>query len=414
MNSLDVRLQFSPEESRPVGKLLEKNRQVFFEYDADFLNSPLQLSPFKLPPNPGLQEHKDLSFGPVFGLFDDSMPDGWGLLLMDRHFRSNGVSPESVSVLQRLSYMGTHSMGALTYHPPEDENEISGELLYLHDMASESYMVMSGDVQDVLPELLRAGGSPGGARPKVLIGVKENSIISGESDLPDGYGHWLVKFFSKEDCRDEGRVEYAYSLMAKSAGIEMPQTRIFETKEGEAFFGVERFDRLKNRRFHIHTLGNMIHSNFRIPSCDYEMLLRVTRILTKNQEEILAAFRIMVFNILAHNRDDHVKNFSYIMDDDGLWHLAPAYDLTFSFGPGGEHSMTVAGEGRSPGWKQILNLAEGSGIDGKNAKEVIDEVLDSVATWKKFADEAEVGKKRCKIVEEQIQGAMKRVAPPGR
>ena len=205
---------------------------------------------------------------------------------------------------------------------------------------------------------------------------------------------------------DEGRIEYAYSLMAKEAGIKMPETRIFETKEGDAFFGVERFDRERNKRFHIHTFGNMIHSNFRIPSCDYEMLLRVTRILTKSYDDVVAAFRLMVFNILAYNRDDHVKNFSFIMDHEGIWHFAPAYDLTFSIGPGGEHSMTVAGEGRSPGRKQILELAEGAGIEQRDARCIIDAVIESVSNWKRSAREAEVGKQRTKEIDDHIKTAL--------
>ncbi len=409
MKKIEVRLQFYPHESVAVGTLGEENRRLFFQYDAKFLNSPLWLSPFKLPLEPGVVEHKDRSFGPVFGLFDDSMPDGWGLLLMDRYFRRIGIASESISVLDRLSYMGSHAMGALTYHPPlEDEDNVE-ERLNLHDMARASYQVLSGDVQDVLPQLLRAGGSPGGARPKVLIGLKGDSIISGETDLPDGYAHWLVKFFSREDHNDEGRVEYAYSLMARNAGVRMPATQLFITEEGSAYFGVERFDRRNNRRLHTHTFGNMIHSNFRIPNCDYDMLLRATRILTKNHDDVVTAFRLMVFNILAHNRDDHVKNFSFTMDHDGTWHFAPAYDLTYSAGPGGEHSMTVAGEGRSPGRADILKLAAGAGLRKKEVADIIDEVAAAVSQWKKCAEIADLSRKRAKQIDDSIQIALKDV-----
>lgn len=141
---------------------------------------------------------------------------------------------------------------------------------------------------------------------------------------------------SGQDAIDDGRIEFAYSNMARAAGLEMPETRLFTTSEGDAFFGVARFDRKQNRRFHVHTFGNLIHSNFRIPQCDYEQLLKTTRILTKNQTDVAAAFRLMVFNILAHNRDDHVKNFAFMLNDHNEWRLTPAYDLTFAHGPGGE------------------------------------------------------------------------------
>jgi len=136
-------------------------------------------------------------------------------------------------------------------------------------------------------------------------------------------------------------------------------------------------------------------------------LLRVTRLLTKSQVDIAAAFRVMVFNILAFNRDDHVKNFSYLMDQSGDWHFAPAYDLTFSVGPGGEHSMTVAGEGRAPDREHVLKLAEGAGVEQRVALRIIDEVRDSVSNWKKFADIAGVGRKRIKDVDDHIRTAMK-------
>jgi len=412
MKSLEVRMQLDSDALRPVGILAEKSRRIYFEYDADFIRSGLWLSPFKVPLKAGLHEHKDINFGPVFGLFDDSLPDGWGLLLMDRFFRQKGISPENVSVLDRLSYIGSHAMGALTYHPAMSKDESATEqFINLHNMAGQAYQVMTGDVGDLLPLLLRAGGSPGGARPKVLIGVKDEQMISGEGDLPEGYGHWLVKFFSAKECCDEGRVEFAYSKMAKAAGIQMSDTRLFLTNEGDAFFGVERFDRKKNQRFHIHSFGNMIHSNFRIPSCDYEMFLRVTRILTKNHSDVVAAFRMMVFNILAFNRDDHVKNFSYIMDHTGGWHLAPAYDLTFAAGPGGEHSMTVAGEGRTPRREHLFTLAEGAGLERRHVLSILEEVMESVAGWRQYALDSGVGKQRLQAIKQRIEEAMKGLGP---
>ena len=216
---------------------------------------------------------------------------------------------------------------------------------------------------------------------------------SGEDDLPDGFEHWIVKFAADTDVTDAGAVEYAYSLMARDAGIDMPPTRLFETSEGDRFFGIKRFDRDGNRRHHIRTFGNLIHSNFRIPSADYADLLKATSLLTRNHKDVLRAFRHMVFNVLAHNRDDHVKNFAFVMDDTtGDWTLAPAYDLLFTAGPGGEHTMTLAGEGRSPGRSHMLRLAEQVGVTKRGAAAIIDEVQAAVARRPHHATEAGVTK----------------------
>lgn len=246
---------------------------------------------------------------------------------------------------------------------------------------------------DVLPQLLRAGGSPGGARPKVLVGVQGDRLLSGEDDLPEGFAPWIVKFSAKKDRADAGPLEYAYALMAAAAGIDMPPTRIFKTAEGGRFFGVKRFDRDGNRRFHVHTFGNLIQSNFRVPSADYADLLKAVSVLTRNHQDVLRALRRMVFNVAAHNRDDHVKNFAFLMDDaSGDWTLSPAYDLLYAPGPGGEHSMTLAGEGKSPGRAHILRLAERAGVTRPRAVAIIDEVRAAVDRWKGLADQAGVSR----------------------
>jgi serine/threonine-protein kinase HipA len=406
---LEVQLVFGPADRRVVGRLAEADRRIYFEYDEAFLRDPLWLSPFKLPPEPGLHEHRDHAFGPLFGVFDDSLPDGWGLLLMDRHFRRLGLAPETVSPLDRLAYLGERTMGALTYHPPAAAEGLDHQLLDLHAMAGEARRVLEGKGDRVLPQLLRAGGSPGGARPKVLVGVRGDDMISGEDDLPEGYVAWLVKFHAGAEAGDDGRVEEAYAAMARECGVAMPESRLFETREGDAFFGVTRFDRDRNRRRHVHTFGNMIHSNFRVPGCDYEQLLKVARILTKNQADVEALFRLMVFNVAAHNRDDHVKNFAFIMDEHGGWRVAPAYDLTFAPGPGGEHTMTVAGEGRRPGRARLLKVAEGAGIARNNAVRIVEGVRECVAEWPRFAKAAGVGNARCRQIHKAIQACLRAI-----
>ncbi|MCK5529282.1 MAG: type II toxin-antitoxin system HipA family toxin [Kiritimatiellae bacterium] len=409
MKKLDVYFTLNEKEKRFVGRLAESEHRIYFEYDDSFLQNPLWLSPFKLPPEPGLHEHRDLSFGPIFGLFDDSLPDGWGLLLMDRYFRKQGVISGDISPLDRLAYLGNHTMGALTYHPPIQQEKNESQLLDLHNMAIESYEVLAGKSEDVLPQLMLAGGSPGGARPKVLVGICDDNIISGGNILPDGYNDWLVKFYSKQGAIDDGRVEYVYSQMARSAGILMPDTRLFTASLGEAFFGIMRFDRQHNQRRHMHTFGNLIHSSFRVPSCDYELLLKVTGILTKNRVDTIRAFRLMVFNILAHNRDDHVKNFAFIIDAHGSWRFSPAYDLTFTYGPGGEHTMTVDGEGREPNRKHIMNIAKGAGVKQSEAINIINEVATAIEQWRHLANSAEIMPNTIAEIEKATQSCLRRV-----
>lgn len=380
-----------------VGGLAEDRGQVFFQYAPEFLKTGLNLSPFRLPFTPDLFEHTDHAFGPLPGLFDDSLPDGWGLLLMDRYLAGRGMALRELTPLDRLSWLGTRTMGALTYHPPaEARDRDSSVLVDLHELAAESQRVLAGEAADVLPQLLRLGGSPGGARPKVLVGVQDSKLMAGEDELPPGYEYWMIKFSAHVDDLDAGVVEYAYAQMAAAAGLIVPPTRLFSAKQSkDRYFGAQRFDRIGDRRIHMHTFGNLVQTNFRVPSCDYAQLLQVTSLLTHNHQDVLRAFRQMVFNILAHNRDDHVKNFAFLLDDQTRqWRLSPAYDLTWSAGPGGEHTMTVAGEGKAPGLSHIHKMAQDAGISKRDEKTILEQVQTAIGQWPTFAGNAGVTRKR--------------------
>jgi serine/threonine-protein kinase HipA len=385
MRKLEVRLDWGDEQVL-VGTLAEQKGRIYFEYDAAFLESGLPISPFKLPLRAGLFEHVDREFAEVFGAFNDSLPDGWGLLLMDREFRKQGLRPASVSVLDRLAYIGTRGMGALTYHPPTPAAEEGSHRIDLDALASQAERVLEGSAEEILPALRIAGGSPAGARPKVVVGVREDGhLVSGASELPAGYRPFLVKFPAKEDVSDIGAVEAAYALMAGAAGLNVPPTTLFETGDGGRHFGAERFDRDGNQRLHMHTLGGLLHASHRLPSLEYEGFLKATLLLTKDQRQVEEAFRRMVFNVLAHNRDDHVKNLSYLMDRGGMWRLAPSYDLVFSDGPRGQHSMAVAGEAERPTERDMLRVAEDCDLDLRPAREIIQQVRDSIGQWSGFA-----------------------------
>ncbi|MCP4683669.1 MAG: type II toxin-antitoxin system HipA family toxin, partial [Desulfobacterales bacterium] len=346
----------------------------------------------KLPLQPEIFEHKDRDFSPVFGLFDDSLPDGWGLLLMDRFLRGRGYDIDALSILDRLAFFGANTMGALIYEPEMDLKRSDNTPFDVHNLSIQSNDILTGNTDEVLPQLINAGGSPGGARPKVLVGIFNEKMISGEADLPEHFEHWIIKFPAGNDFPDAGPLEYAYSLMARDAGIKMSETRLFSTPEGDRFFGIKRFDRKGNKRFHVHTFGNLIHSNFRIPSQDYDQFFRAVINLTKNHQDLTRAFRQMVFNIFTNNRDDHVKNFAFIMDHEGEWSLSPAYDLIYSPGPGGQHSMTVSGEGKAPAKSDIYKLGEKHGIGKQVIGGIVEQVSAAANRFIRHAQSAGVSK----------------------
>ncbi len=275
MRRLEVRLDWGDVQT-VVGTLAEQDRRVYFEFDSAFRENPLPISPLKLPVRPGLFEHVDRDFAQVFGVFDDSLPDGWGLRLMDREFRKRGVDPATLSVLDRLAYIGTRAMGALTYHPPAPGDEEEPLWIDLDALARQAERILKGSAEALLPALRIAGGSPGGARPKVLVGVRNDGhLIAGTAELPEGYRHYLIKFPSEVDSREMGAVEAAYARMAERAGIRLPRTRLFDTDDGRRYFGAERFDRAGNLRMHMQTLSGFLHANHRLPSLEYEGFLKV-------------------------------------------------------------------------------------------------------------------------------------------
>lgn len=387
---------------RKVGRLAFKDRQVLFEYDASFLASGIEISPFKLPLKPGVSIADTMIFDGLFGVFNDSLPDGWGRLLLDRAVEKHGIHRGQLNPLDRLAYVGQHGMGALSYEPGLSPQNIPDDPLKLDELAEESIAVLAGENDDVIEELLRLNGSSSGARPKIVAQVSSDKkrIIYGQQELRPGYAHWMIKFPSSQDARDIGAIEYAYCLMAKHAGVEMPETHLFRTKRNR-YFGTRRFDRDGNARIHMHSLGGLIHADHRSPSLDYDTVLRVTLALTRNIQDAEKAYALACFNVLAHNRDDHVKNFSFLLNARNEWIFAPAYDLVFSYGPGGEQSMLVMGEGKNPGIAQLEALGKQHGI--KNAPEILTKVRTAVVKWPRYAELAEVSRKSTKEIAGKIK-----------
>jgi serine/threonine-protein kinase HipA len=382
---------------RKVGRLAFKDRQILFEYDAAFIASNIEISPIKLPLRPGIAIADTTIFDGLFGVFNDSLPDGWGRLLLDRTVEKHGILRGQLNPLDRLAYVGRHGMGALSYEPELGLENADDAPLALDKLAEESTAVLAGESDEVFEELLRLNGSSSGARPKIVAQVSSDKkrIIHGRQELKPGFAHWMIKFPSSQDARDVGAIEYAYSLMAKNAGVQIPETHLFRTKRNK-YFGTKRFDRNGDARIHMHSLGGLIHADHRSPSLDYDMVLRVTLALTRNIQDAEKAYALACFNVLAHNRDDHVKNFSFLLNSRNEWIFAPAYDLVFSYGPGGEQSMLVMGEGKNPGIAQLQALGNQHGI--KNAPAILAKVKRAVANWPRFAEQADVSQKSTKEI----------------
>ncbi len=378
--------------------------RIYFEYDPEFINLNLDISPLRLSPRTGLMTFDPGLFEGLPGVFYDSLPDGWGCLLLDRFKRSMGVAPDRLTPLYRLACVGREGMGALVYEPDLSAKTPSG-FLDIDDLALKTRRILRGDAEDVLEELLALGGSSAGARPKAMISVSGTGerIIAGEEDETHGdYAPWIIKFPNTQDGTDAGAVEYVYSVMAKEAGVTMTETRLFPAKNGAGYFASRRFDRRKAEdgptRLHIHTAGGLLHSDFRIPSLDYENLLALTQIMTRDMREIEKMYRHAVFNVMSHNRDDHAKNFSFIMYPDGEWKLSPAYDITFSSGPAGQQSTTVLGEGREPSRTHLEALGRKASLNEKTIAGIIDSTETALGKWETLARNHGVGKTSIKLI----------------
>jgi serine/threonine-protein kinase HipA len=388
-------------ERRKVGRLALRQRQILFEYDPAFIASGIEISPIKLPLKPGVFTSPDPVFDGLYGVFNDSLPDGWGRLLLDRTVEKHGIRRGRLNALDRLAYVGRKGMGALSYEP--DLSGAAGDdvPLALDRLAEESAIMLAGESEEVFEELLRLNGSSAGARPKIVaqVSADKSKIIHGQARLKGGFEHWMIKFANWQHPRDIGAIEYACSLMAKDAGVEMPETHLFRTKK-RGYFGAKRFDRRGDRRIHMHSLAGLIHADHRNPTLDYNTILRVVLVLTKNVAEAEKAYALACFNVLAHNRDDHAKNFSFLLNESNAWVFAPAYDLTFSDGPAGEQSTMVMGEGKNPGVEHLTALGKEHNL--KNAPRILAKVQKAVARWRHHAGAAGVSAKSTREIAGRI------------
>ena len=357
-------------DGRLVGTLaMTADHKVAFQYSEEWLEYGFPISPFSLPmKNQVFVPNKDY-FDGLFGVFADSLPDNWGRLLLSRLLRANGQNPDKLTALDRLAIVGTAGMGALTYYP-EKEIQEKQDHSNLDELAEQCQKLLNTEYSDKLDELYRLGGTSGGARPKIM------TIIEGEE--------WIIKFSAHVDGRNAGKMEYDYSCCARQCGITMSETRLFPSDKCEGYFGTKRFDRVMDngsqKRIHMLTAAALLELDFEQPSLDYHSLMKLTKILTRDHpEDVKNMFRRMCFNVFAHNRDDHSKNFTYLYHEaEDCWRLSPAYDLTYSNTYYGEHTTTVDGNGRNPGEKEILAVGVAAGMERAECKRIMNQIEDCV------------------------------------
>jgi serine/threonine-protein kinase HipA len=375
-----------------VGELVLSGQKIYFRYNADFLKAGLNLSPIKLPFSDNIVNANKQPFEGLFGVFNDSLPDGWGRLLFDRIMSAKGIDIAKITPLDRLAYVGSRGIGALVYKPEIKPGNTADPVPELDIIASEMNHILQGTSSEIIEELFALGGSSGGARPKIFAAYNPltNDLIHGLDNLPKDYDEWIIKFPSSADNREIASIEFAYHKMALLAGIEMSECRLFKGKSGQVYFGTKRFDRLAGKRLHTHTASGLMHDNFRMSTMDYGHLMDCAFRLEKHVKAHEKVFRLAAFNVYSHNRDDHSKNFSFLMNRQGEWHFAPAYDLSFSYSGYGFHSTMIAGESKNPGRKELMKLATHFGL--KNAPLIIKEVQEAISQWEAIASELEITK----------------------
>lgn len=385
-----------------------------FQYTDEFRGMGVELSPLRMPLSSAVFAFPDLpvqSFHGLPGLLSDSLPDKFGNKVIAAWLREQNKHPEDLNAIDRLCYTGQRGMGALEYRPALLDKEDVSERVTVEALSelADRVLRMREEAQATLvpgmnaySSIFRVGSSAGGARAKALIGWNEatGEVRSGQVALPEGFGYWLIKFDGLVGNGDKegddkwgyGRVEYAYSLMARAAGIEMTECRLWNKRH----FMTRRFDRLPDGgKLHAQTLGALAHFDFNNPRLySYEDAFDVTRRVVNDARANEQLFRRMAFNVLAWNCDDHVKNITYLMDRRGAWRLAPAYDACYAYNPSGDwtsrHQMAVNGKRLDISDADILACARFANMRERKARAVLDEVRAAVRAWPRFAAEAEV------------------------
>lgn len=394
-------------------------RYATFQYDPAFVRSGVEIAPIRMPLReqpyrfPGLPQD---AFGGLPGLLADSLPDRWGTALVNAWLASQGREESSFDVVERLCYVGARGAGALELQPAHEPAAAGAAELQVHELvrlasevlaAREEFVteLRENPDEEAMKAILAVGSSAGGARPKAFIAYNEVSgqVRSGQLDAGKGFRQWVLKLDGVRQAGDHGLtdpqgwgvVEYAYSKLARAAGIEMTDCRLLQ-EHGRRHFMTRRFDRPDGGgKLHMQTVGALEHISYNEPgSYSYEQLMLLIRRLGLGTPVVQQQFRRMVFNLVARNQDDHVKNTAFLMDRDGGWRLAPAYDLTWAWSPGNRwldtHQMTINGKRDGFTVADLRAVSEVAGLPRGRAERILAEVTEVVSGWPAVAEEVGV------------------------
>lgn len=398
-----------------------------FEYTAAFQRSGIEVAPLMMPLARQLYSFPDLpkaSFHGLPGMLADALPDKFGNAVIDAWLASQGRLPQDIDAVERLCYTGTRGIGALEFKPAQGPQSRTSAVLNVDSLVALASDVLSSrenlqasfadpHKEHALREILRVGASAGGARAKAVIAWNPvtNEIRSGQVKAPSGFEYWLMKFDGVTSNKDRelddpqgfGAIEFAYSLMAKAAGIRMSECRLFE-ENGRRHFMTRRFDRLGDgEKLHMQSLGGMAHLDFNNPVANsYEQALTVIRRLGLSMDAVEEQFRRMVFNVIARNQDDHVKNIAFLMDKSGTWSLSPAFDVMYAYNPSGtwtaSHQMSLAGKREGFTLKDLKTVAQTASMKRGRAEAIAREVTTAVSQWREFAATARVAPKQVDMI----------------
>lgn len=407
---------------RTIGAVTWEETQgiALFEYDRDFQSAGIEVSPLMMPVAPGVFSFPALSwatFKGLPGMLADSLPDKFGNAVFDAWLAREGRPPDSMNPVERLCYTGTRAMGALEYQPeapirkePGDKLSISALVDLAQDVIEAREWLngeLTGSEEDeaALRDILRVGTSAGGARAKAVLAWNPSTgeFRSGQVNVDEGFEHWLMKFDGVSENKDKeladsvgyGRLEYACYLMAKDAGVEMSECRLYE-EGGRAHFMTKRFDRTGHgQKVHMQSLCAMRHFDFNIARAhSYEQAIETGRLLKLRRKDLEQQVRRAYFNVTIRNQDDHTKNIAYLMDRSGKWTLSPAYDVVYACNPSGpwtsQHQMSINGKTANFSEDDLIALGSFADIGKSQARKMLAEVRDVVISWERYAKRADV------------------------
>ncbi|NRA22636.1 MAG: type II toxin-antitoxin system HipA family toxin [Oceanospirillaceae bacterium] len=417
-NKLEVWRKLADGSTIMVGELAQNKRGVYFKYQAEYLQKHHSLSPFNLSFDNSLQLAPNQPHNALHGAFSDSLPDGWGLLLMDRIFRQADILPNQITAMDRLAFVGDRAMGALFYRPASSlQATEQAEIFSIVELGSQAQAIFDGQTTQVLQALVNAGSS-GGARPKAQLYLNQATPNLCSITPKLGSAAYLVKFTSQQLSlgHEEGLCEAAYLSMALQAGIEVPQwllldapnTRGHAINAENKWLALKRFDTTvapgqTEGRLHLHSASGLLDADYRMPSLDYADLIKASSLLCKSPAVGQAVFRRMIFNLFALNQDDHSKNWAFLQGDDGQWQLAPFYDVTFSPSAYDEHATAFAGFGKKPTLKVLQKLAMQANFSSwKQAQRVIAETVEAIQSFNSISQQLNVKGTTRNLISKQL------------